>query len=117
MPEAAHKECRVPYCPSYAVRKGFCEAHQRYYVDQTRGPAGANLTNANRRFRWMRKAFLMREPMCRSCKTEAAAVLDHIVPHRGVARLFWDQSNWQGLCKTCHGRKTARETLGSGRRC
>jgi len=42
MPEGAHQECRVPYCPSYAVRKGFCEAHQRYYVDQTRGPAGAN---------------------------------------------------------------------------
>ena len=33
-------------------------------------------------------------------------VVDHIVPHRGDARLFWDEDNWQPLCKSCHDRKT-----------
>lgn len=31
-----------------------------------------------------------------------ATVVDHIVPHRGNAVLFWDETNWQSLCKGCH---------------
>lgn len=37
-----------------------------------------------------------------------ATVVDHRTPHRGDQRLFWDTSNWQALCKTCHDEKTAR---------
>jgi 5-methylcytosine-specific restriction protein A len=38
-------------------------------------------------------------------------VVDHIVPHRGDKKLFWDSSNWQALCdgqtgRGCHDRKT-----------
>lgn len=43
-----------------------------------------------------------------------ASVVDHIVPHRGDANLFWDQSNWQAMSKSCHDRKTARENGGFG---
>ncbi|AFR18473.1 HNH endonuclease [Burkholderia pseudomallei] len=43
-----------------------------------------------------------------------ASVVDHIVPHRGDAHLFWDQSNWQAMSKSCHDRKTARENGGFG---
>ncbi|MGM9590559.1 MAG: HNH endonuclease signature motif containing protein, partial [Faecousia sp.] len=35
-----------------------------------------------------------------------ATVVDHIIPHRGDRKLFWDESNWQPLCKDCHNRKT-----------
>jgi len=36
-----------------------------------------------------------------------ATVVDHVVPHRGDMRSFWDhQHNWQALCKTCHDKKT-----------
>ncbi|WP_435645121.1 HNH endonuclease [Butyricicoccus porcorum] len=38
-----------------------------------------------------------------------ATVVDHIVPHRGDPKLFWDQTNWQSLCKQCHDRKTMTE--------
>jgi 5-methylcytosine-specific restriction protein A len=37
----------------------------------------------------------------------AATIVDHINPHKGDQALFWDQSNWQVLCKQCHDRKTA----------
>jgi 5-methylcytosine-specific restriction protein A len=62
----------------------------------------------------MRSAFLKRHPICNICRSEPASILDHIMPHRGIPALFWDQTNWQGLCVTCHGRKTARETWGRG---
>lgn len=38
-----------------------------------------------------------------------ATVVDHIVPHRGDQKLFWDESNWQPLCKPCHDKKTWNE--------
>ncbi|WP_396127368.1 HNH endonuclease [Edaphobacter acidisoli] len=44
-----------------------------------------------------------------------AAHTDHIIPHRGDKKLFWDRSNWQPLCATCHSVKTAEEDGGFGR--
>jgi 5-methylcytosine-specific restriction protein A len=39
----------------------------------------------------------------------AATVVDHVVPHRGDQRLFWDPGNWAPSCKPCHDAKTAHE--------
>jgi 5-methylcytosine-specific restriction enzyme A len=65
------------------------------------------------RWRRARAAYLARHPLCVRCKAVGrlapAAVVDHVVPHRGDQRLFWDTSNWQGLCKPCHDAKTARD--------
>jgi 5-methylcytosine-specific restriction protein A len=59
------------------------------------------------------RLFLELNPMCAECGREGrmrmASVTDHIQPHRGDLRLFWDRTNWQPLCKPCHDRKTARE--------
>jgi 5-methylcytosine-specific restriction protein A len=38
-----------------------------------------------------------------------ATVVDHIIPHRGDEKLFWDRDNWQALCKSCHDHKTWTE--------
>ncbi|MFC3866200.1 HNH endonuclease [Alcaligenes aquatilis] len=38
-----------------------------------------------------------------------ASVVDHVVAHRGNQVLFWDRSNWQGLCSTHHSRDKQRE--------
>ncbi|WP_144469068.1 HNH endonuclease signature motif containing protein, partial [Bacillus pumilus] len=35
-------------------------------------------------------------------------------PHKGDKKLFWDSSNWQPLCASCHNRKTAKEDGGFG---
>jgi len=44
-----------------------------------------------------------------------ATEVDHIVPHKEDYALFWDPTNWQGLCKSDHSRKTVREDGGFGR--
>ena len=59
------------------------------------------------------RAFLRSNPLCRSCarvgNAVAARVVDHIRPHKGDKRLFWDRDNWQPLCFLCHNRKSATE--------
>jgi 5-methylcytosine-specific restriction protein A len=50
---------------------------------------------------------LARDPICRICKVEASTVADHIVPLRRGGD--WGLENGQGLCASCHGKKTAKE--------
>ena len=69
------------------------------------------------RWRKARAQFLRAHPLCRMCDArgivEAASVVDHVVPHRGDYALFWDRSNWQALCASCHSaRKQMLETPG-----
>lgn len=60
--------------------------------------------------RWQaaRRAFLDRPEnvVCALCGNDLATVVDHIRPHRGDERLFWDESNWQGVSKSCHDWKS-----------
>jgi 5-methylcytosine-specific restriction endonuclease McrA len=60
-----------------------------------------------------RERFLRSNPLCCYCQREGrvtpATVVDHIIPHRGDKELFWDEANWQPLCKHCHDRTKARE--------
>ncbi len=62
------------------------------------------------RWRSARELFLANEPLCRNCMLQniitGADVVDHIIPHRGDQELFWDQTNWQPLCYSCHSIKT-----------
>lgn len=57
-----------------------------------------------------RKAYLQKHPLCVECmrydRTTPATVVDHIIPHKGDKKLFWDRNNWQALCKPCHDNKT-----------
>jgi 5-methylcytosine-specific restriction protein A len=61
----------------------------------------------------LRAQCLRRDPLCVECKRRGivtpATDADHVVPHRGDLWLFWNLSNLQGLCSTCHGRKSARD--------
>lgn len=62
-------------------------------------------------------AFLAAHPTCTMCaahgRAEQAVVVDHITPHRGDRRLFWDRGNWQPICAGHHnGAKQRAERLG-----
>ena len=66
-------------------------------------------------WRTARDAYLKQNPMCVHCDelglwVEATDV-DHIEPIRINSARAWDRTNWQGLCHSCHSRKTARERL------
>jgi 5-methylcytosine-specific restriction protein A len=70
---------------------------------------------ASQAWKAARKGYLAKHPLCVQC-TELGLVVpatevDHIIPHRGDRGLFWKRSNWQGLCKPDHSRKTAREVF------
>lgn len=91
------------YCPA-------CRPVRHADTDRWRGSA------RERGYTWAwekaRARFLKQHPLCVECKREgryiAATDVDHIIPHRGDERLFWDESNWQGLCSPHHKRKTGR---------
>lgn len=66
--------------------------------------------------RWVkgRVVHLDRHPLCVMCLvrgvTRAATVVDHIIPHRGDAKLFFDsEKNWQSLCD--HDHNTHKQRL------
>jgi 5-methylcytosine-specific restriction enzyme A len=53
-----------------------------------------------------RAAYLKKHPLCVDHEKRGllvqGTVVDHIVPHKGDMKLFWDSSNWQTLCANCH---------------
>ena len=66
-------------------------------------------------YQWQkaREGYLAKHPLCVYCqregRVEEATILDHIKPHQGDQTLFWDRSNWQGLCKPHHDSVKQRE--------
>ena len=111
MPKAPKRPCRYPGCPNLCDKGVYCSQHMQFSSDRMRG--GAESRGYDARWRKARTAFLQRNPLCNECmkrgKITPATVVDHIIPHRGDRKLFWDESNWQPLCKCCHDRK-----IGSG---
>lgn len=60
----------------------------------------------NRRWQAYRERYLREHPLCvmhlQLGQIAEATVVDHILPHKGDHKLFWDPKNHQSLCKTCH---------------
>lgn len=112
MPMKPRRPCRYPGCPNLCENGVYCEKHAEHnpsrIYDRRRGSATERGYNAE--WRVARRSFLSAHPLCVECMKEnrltAATVVDHIIPHRGDMKLFWDESNWQPLCKICHDKKT-----------
>lgn len=110
MPTQPAKPCAHPGCRRLVTSGARCAEHARELSraqDADRDQATRALYN-NARWRAASRAYLDRHPVCARC-TELAAVVDHVIPHRGDYGLFWRDTNWQPLCKRCHDRKTATE--------
>ena len=108
VPSKPNIPCKHPGCPSLIpCGQKYCEKHKAIYPEEVRSASGRGYGSA---WRKARKQFLHTHPLCVECQKEGryvkATVVDHVVPHRGDADLFWDRSNWQPLCKQCHDRKT-----------
>lgn len=117
MPRAPRVPCRshLQGCaalvdPAFkAKHKGFCPnckaKYESNYDKHQRQHQG--LYNSTR-WRKARASFLVRYPICVECDKPSTTV-DHKIPHQGNIVLFWDVSNWQAMCGSCHSAKTARE--------
>lgn len=126
----ARKLCRAAGCDELAEPgEAHCSEHRQERLARSRAQraeaktgviarAGAAFYQTTR-WRKARLAFLAAAPLCRDCAELGLVVpateVDHVIPHRGDARLMWDRRNWQPLCRPCHSRKTARETWHGGR--
>jgi len=63
-------------------------------------------------WRAVRQAVLMSEPLCRGCSERGEVVLAQMVDHIEPVRLggnFWDVTNLQPLCNSCHASKSGKE--------
>jgi 5-methylcytosine-specific restriction protein A len=114
MPMRPPVPCGYPGCQTL-THGGRCELHRaagRRESDSRRGSS----TDRGYGSRWQRAraAHLAAHPLCVECqkegRVEPATEVDHVIPHRGDAVKFWDEGNWQGLCKSHHAAKTARGT-------
>jgi len=109
MPRKPMKPCRHPGCPKLTDGM-YCEEHARLHASDR---ASASVRGYNGRWEKARTRFLKAHPLCVRCMEQGrltrATVVDHIIPHRGDAKLFWDEANWQSLCKSCHDHKTMTE--------
>lgn len=111
MPYKPMHPCRQPGCPELIPAEDkYCEKHKAMHPEEIRSAASRGY---NSRWRKESKHYLQTHPLCEECMKHgvytAATVVDHIVPHRGDPVLFWNQSNWQALCKRCHDKKTGQE--------
>lgn len=124
MPARPKTICRHPGCGRLIDAPGYCDKHEypererKARFDQTR----KNSHERGYTYQWSqaREVFLKAYPLCTRCEQRGrltpATVVDHIIPHRGDDDLFWDETNWQPLCASCHSRKTAKEDGGFGNR-
>ncbi|MEG0133395.1 MAG: HNH endonuclease signature motif containing protein [Clostridium sp.] len=101
------------------VRCSECEdkVKQKYKeTDRRRGSSYAR--GYTDKWRAYRLKFLRINPICVRCLAEGryvpGTIVDHIVPHKGDMKLFWDKNNHQALCKMHHDAKTAKEDGGFG---
>jgi len=124
MPQRAQRVCGKPGCGRLCT-SGYCDAHaasspravRQCLLDALRGSAHAR--GYGRRWERLRKMVLARDPLCMIQKLcgrgldrpgepahlpALSTVADHI-----VSRPKGDDSmeNLQGVCRRCHGHKTA----------
>jgi 5-methylcytosine-specific restriction protein A len=116
MPLSAPHPCPVPGCPG-VTRERYCEAH----AVARQALRGERDSSAKRGYgywwRRLREYILRRDPLCKNPYNIPGHValstdVDHVIPKPEGAD---HPSNLQGLCHSCHARKTASEDGGFGR--
>lgn len=117
MPRSAPTPCRHPACSLVLETPGYCDQHRAVIArDYGRARRGFDIEVGfyrSTQWRTVRAAFLRQHPVCVACQDRghlvAAVVADHIKPIKDGGERF-DWANLQGLCISCHNRKTAGET-------
>jgi 5-methylcytosine-specific restriction protein A len=111
IPRRPPKPCKHPQCPNL-TEGNYCAEHQDEKEYKPRRNPHKKLYSSTR-WQELRRYRLNTQPLCVEClknnRYTPATVVDHIKPHRGNEKLFYDLKNLQSMCKPCHDRKTAKE--------
>ena len=101
------RPCAAGGCPALVRGDRYCSKHRR-----TVGPNAKRADTHYMSARWarLRKLILARDPWCKLCGVTSSNEVDHIVPRAKGGEDTME--NLWGLCKSCHSRKTARESSG-----
>lgn len=109
MPYRAPRLCR---CGNVVPNGVLCacqvQANRDRRARHDRHRPSARARGYNHEWRKARTAYLAMHLRCVRCG-KPATVVDHITPHKGNDRLFWDRTNWQPLCASCHSKHKQRE--------
>lgn len=86
------------------------------YIDRRRERARTHSSSRiyDHRWRLLRRAYLVQNPICECGCGHPATVVDHRKPHNGDAALMYDWDNLEAMTKPCHDRKTAARDGGFG---
>lgn len=120
-----YKQCTYHGCGAI-VRDGHgarCAAHahdvtsvkRAHHTDKVTGRPVASSRGYTYKWSKVRLSYIKQNPLCVHCLakgyTTAAQEVDHIVRHKGKGDPeFFNHDNLQSLCKSCHSRKTRRES-------
>ena len=95
MPYRSNIPCKHPGCAALIPHgQMYCDKHKRLHKNDR-----AHTSERGYGAKWQRerKKFLESNPFCVKCYEEGhitmATVVDHIKPHRGDQKLFWDRGN------------------------
>jgi 5-methylcytosine-specific restriction endonuclease McrA len=100
--------CAYPGC-SQQVSRGRCPAHA-LQAEQARPNYAVRRWYRTARWKYLR-AQVLRDAnyTCAQCgQVRVELDVDHRLKHDGDVRRFWDRTNLQALCPSCHAVKTAR---------
>ena len=117
MPHKPKIPCKYSGCPELVPSGAkYCIEHcKQLNITYTGNRPSSAQRGYGSKWKKARKSYLERNPLCVRClavgRYTPATVVDHIIPHRGNAWLFWKQSNWQALCERCHNIKTMTEDI------
>ena len=122
-PSSTSRQCLD--CSRRATTGKYCDDHQtknnasdsRRDADAFRNQDSARKLYKSSRWKVTRTLVLAHDILCRSCGSEASTQVDHVVSARTVLDElgideFFNPARCQGLCASCHSRKTAFECWG-----
>lgn len=112
-------------CTNIATHNGYCDKCRRIptiVADRKKkrkrkpwNPDKHYELEGDEKMKNLRKTYLDRNIYCARCdvigKRVLASEVDHIIPVRVAEELKYEFSNFQGLCRPCHGFKTNAETF------
>lgn len=103
--------CKTTNCSGTTAKGAYC--------DDCRPPDRRHNAEHRRLYktaRWQRlRLQVIREsPVCKC--GQATTDVDHVRPHNGDVRLFYNKANLRAQCHSCHSKKTVRHDGGFGRK-